>query len=193
MKSFKQFIFESDKKDTISFDIPLLIRVLEYAREELKDDVNLHKMVERLIDIRSKGVLTMDDYNFIVKLKEDYMKEDGMGGGAIAAGPTNVVGNDVGSKEKGFLVLTHEIISDIIRNNFGLVPDVVIDNDVVLLRIKGIDNVSLAKYILDKTDKIKITVKEREGYKFSDIEWIKIEPSDSSQIVYTNQRNTCFH
>ena len=73
--------------------------------------------------------------------------------------------------------MTHEIISDIIRNNFGLVPDVVIDNDVVLLRIKGIDNVSLAKYILDKTDKIKITVKEREGYKFSDIEWIKIEPT----------------
>ena len=60
------------------------------------------------------------------------------------------------------------------------------------LRVKGIDNVSLAKYLLDKTEKYKITVKEREGYKFSDIEWIKIENSESSQLCFTNRTNTCF-
>lgn len=56
-----------DKKDTITFDIPLLIRVLEFAREELKSDINLHKMVERLISIRGKGTLTMNQYGRIVK------------------------------------------------------------------------------------------------------------------------------
>jgi hypothetical protein len=56
-----------DKKDTITFDIPLLIRVLELTREEIKTDADLHRVVERLIDIRNKGVLTMDDYDRIAK------------------------------------------------------------------------------------------------------------------------------
>ena len=89
MKTFKSFITEKvDKKDVVSFDIPLLIRVLEYTREDLKSDVNLHKMVERLISIRNKGALTMADYAFVTRLKEEYIQEDGM----AIAGPTNVVG-----------------------------------------------------------------------------------------------------
>lgn len=87
MKSFRTFIKEADKKDTVSFDIPLMIRVLELAREDIKSDMDLHRVVERLIDIRNKGVLTMDDYDFIANIKESYMKEDG----AVAAGPTNAV------------------------------------------------------------------------------------------------------
>ena len=56
-----------DKKDTITFDIPLLIRVLEFTREDLKSDTNLHKMVERLLNIRGRGTLTMNEYGKIVK------------------------------------------------------------------------------------------------------------------------------
>lgn len=56
-----------DKKDTVTFDIPLLIRVLEFAREDLRTDIDLHKMVERLINIRGKGTLTMNQYGRIVK------------------------------------------------------------------------------------------------------------------------------
>lgn len=63
-----------DRKDTIVFDIPLLIRVLEFAREELKSDVLLHKMVERLIAIRGKGTLTMNQYGRIVK--EEFSDKD---------------------------------------------------------------------------------------------------------------------
>ena len=123
MKSFKQYIQEqTDKKDSITFDIPLLIRVLELAREDVKTDMELHRVVERLINIRDKGVLTMDDYNFIANLKEEYIdetgrcwdgykpkagkkayskdscvKEDGMGAGAVVTGPTNVVRNIAGT------------------------------------------------------------------------------------------------
>lgn len=61
---------EIDKEDTITLDIPLMIRVLEYAREDAKDDMALHKVVEKLIQIRNNGVLTMDNYNFIVNIKE---------------------------------------------------------------------------------------------------------------------------
>jgi len=99
MKSFKQFVIEADKKDTIALDIPLMIRVLELAREDIKSDMDLHRVVERLIDIRNKGVLTMDDYDFIANIKESYMKEDGM----AVPGPTNVVGTGAiaGSGGKG--------------------------------------------------------------------------------------------
>jgi hypothetical protein len=99
MKSFKQFVIEADKKDTIIMDIPLMIRVLELAREDIKSDMDLHRVVEKLIDIRNKGTLTMDDYDFIANIKESYMKEDGV----AVPGPTNVVGTGAiaGSGGKG--------------------------------------------------------------------------------------------
>ena len=64
---------EVDDNDTITFDIPLLIRVLEMTREDVKSDAQLHKVVEKLINIRNKGVLTMDDYKLVSQLKEQYM------------------------------------------------------------------------------------------------------------------------
>jgi len=60
-----------DKMDVVMFDIPLLIRMLEYAREDAKTDMDLHKVVEKLIHIRKKGVLTMKDYTFVTRLRED--------------------------------------------------------------------------------------------------------------------------
>ena len=45
----------------VTMDIPLLIRVFEYVREDVKTDVDLHKVVERLIALGSK-TLTMADY-----------------------------------------------------------------------------------------------------------------------------------
>lgn len=64
-----------DKRDTITMDIPLLIRVLEFAREDLKNDVLLHKMVERLIAIRGKGTLTMNQYGRIIKEEAEALGE----------------------------------------------------------------------------------------------------------------------
>jgi hypothetical protein len=64
---------EVDKKDTVTLDIPLIIRVLELAREDLKSDMDLHRVVEKLIEIRNKGTLTMDDYEFIANIKEEVM------------------------------------------------------------------------------------------------------------------------
>jgi hypothetical protein len=65
-----------DKKDTITFDIPLLIRVLELTREHIKTDINLHKMVEKLINLRKRGVLTMDDYKYITQIRESFEIEE---------------------------------------------------------------------------------------------------------------------
>ena len=70
---------ETDEVDTITVDIPLMIRLLELAREDVKDDMELHKITERLIEIRSKGTLSMEDYDFIAsgkaKIKEEVLDE----------------------------------------------------------------------------------------------------------------------
>lgn len=51
-----------DKIDTVTMDIPLLMRVFELVREDVKTDMDLHNVVERMIALKDKGVLTMDDY-----------------------------------------------------------------------------------------------------------------------------------
>jgi hypothetical protein len=51
--------------DVISLNVPLLIRILEAAREDIKNDVELHEFVENIIKIRDRGVLTMVDYDDI--------------------------------------------------------------------------------------------------------------------------------
>jgi tRNA A58 N-methylase Trm61 len=51
--------------DTVTLDIPLLTRVLEFVREDLKSDVDLHFMLTNMINIKNKGVLTMQDYEAI--------------------------------------------------------------------------------------------------------------------------------
>jgi hypothetical protein len=54
-----------DKIDTVTLDVPLLIRVFELVREDVKTDMDLHNLVERMLSIKDKGVLTMDDYETI--------------------------------------------------------------------------------------------------------------------------------
>ena len=54
-----------DKIDTVTMDVPLLIRVFELVREDVKTDMDLHNLVERLLSLKDKGVLTMDDYETI--------------------------------------------------------------------------------------------------------------------------------
>ena len=65
---------ETDKKDMICMDIPLLIRVLEFTREEMSSDIELHNMVERLINMRHDVPLDMTHYDDITKnlVKEEY-------------------------------------------------------------------------------------------------------------------------
>jgi hypothetical protein len=63
-------------KDTIIVDVPLFIRLLEYAREDAKTDMDLHNVAENIIDLSEEGeVLTMDDYNSIVGTTEEEIAE----------------------------------------------------------------------------------------------------------------------
>jgi hypothetical protein len=59
-------------KDTIKLDVPLFIRLLEYAREDAKDDMDLHRVAENAIDLsRFAGTLGMIDYLNIIGPQEN--------------------------------------------------------------------------------------------------------------------------
>ena len=58
-------------QDVVSVDVPLLIRLFEYAREDAKTDADLHNLTERLIALSQEGnTLTMQDYDTICNTKE---------------------------------------------------------------------------------------------------------------------------
>jgi len=59
-----------DKQDFVSFDIPLLIRLFELVREDIKTDKDLHDLVERILSIKNMGVLSMDQYEKIVSVQQ---------------------------------------------------------------------------------------------------------------------------
>ena len=68
----KQFIHEREEEeenpqDKITMDVPLFIRMLEYAREDASTDIDLHDIAEKAIGLSSEDkVLSMADYEFIV-------------------------------------------------------------------------------------------------------------------------------
>jgi hypothetical protein len=58
---------EDGAPNTVSLDVPLMIRLFEYAREDAKSDMDLHFVAEKMIELSQKGrTLSMDDYNEIV-------------------------------------------------------------------------------------------------------------------------------
>jgi hypothetical protein len=53
--------------DKVTLDIPLFIRLLEYAREDAKTDMDLHNVAEKAIAASETGkTLTMADYDSLV-------------------------------------------------------------------------------------------------------------------------------
>lgn len=81
MKENKQRIREMVRKalmgpenpvDVASLDIPLLIRIMEFAKEDAQTDMDLHKVAENIIELSKQGkTLTMSDYNRIVSISND--------------------------------------------------------------------------------------------------------------------------
>jgi len=59
-------------KDKVTLDIPLLIRLLEYAREDAKTDMDLHDLTEKMVSMGSEGgkTLSMSDYDQLVARDE---------------------------------------------------------------------------------------------------------------------------
>jgi hypothetical protein len=53
--------------DVVTLDVPLLIRIMEYAREDAKTDMDLHNVAQHMIELsKSSQTLSMNDYEHIV-------------------------------------------------------------------------------------------------------------------------------
>jgi hypothetical protein len=59
--------------DIVKLDVPLFIRLLELAREEIKDDADIHDVAEIVIKMSKQGPVTMANYEAIL----DFMKSQG--------------------------------------------------------------------------------------------------------------------
>ena len=71
--------------DIVKLDVPLFIRLLELAREDVKQDADLHDVAEAVIRLSQQGAATMANYDQIVSFmqkqgdsaaKEEYAQDD---------------------------------------------------------------------------------------------------------------------
>ena len=70
---------QENKMDVISVDVPLFIRLLEFAREDATDDMKLHDVAEKLIEMCADGdIMTMEQYDEIVGSQENGADTSGM-------------------------------------------------------------------------------------------------------------------
>jgi hypothetical protein len=58
-------------------DVPLFIRLLEYAREDAKSDMDLHNVAQKTIELSQSGMtLSMKDYESLVGAQEQMDEVD---------------------------------------------------------------------------------------------------------------------
>ena len=63
---------EKDPIDIVKMDVPLLIRMMEYAKEDAETDMDLHSAAENMIALSKENrTLNMDDYNNIISPDEE--------------------------------------------------------------------------------------------------------------------------
>lgn len=73
-----------------------------------------------------------------------------------------------------------------IEKKFGLPVESQVAANVTYVKVLGLDNYSLARWISEEFDEFKVYVKQREGYKIHQLGWVKVEPSDKSELILTN-------
>jgi hypothetical protein len=70
---------QPDAIDIVTLDVPLFIRMLEYAKEEAADDMDLHELATKTIALsKQRGILSMEDYDALIPdpQPEDQLAED---------------------------------------------------------------------------------------------------------------------
>jgi hypothetical protein len=71
MKLVNILLEETNPEDVVHLDVPLFIRLLEFAREDAQADVDLHFLADNAIRLSAEGqVLNMEHYNDLIKKDE---------------------------------------------------------------------------------------------------------------------------
>ncbi len=56
--------------DIVQLDVPLFIRLLELAREEIKGDADIHDLAQRAIELSKNGPVDMSQYDDLVSFMQ---------------------------------------------------------------------------------------------------------------------------
>ncbi len=67
--------------DIVQLDVPLFIRLLELAREDVKQDADLHDVAEIVTKMSARGPVTMADYEKITQFMQSQGKPAEQEGG----------------------------------------------------------------------------------------------------------------
>jgi hypothetical protein len=62
-----------------------------------------------------------------------------------------------------------------IEEKFQLQPEILEVNDKIFVKVLGLDNLSLAKWLQQEFKDLKVEVRKTASYEFSNDGWIKIE------------------
>lgn len=66
-REMRPFLEDENPTDKVTMDIPLFLRMMEYAKEDAKTDMDLHDVTERAIALmKEHEYLCMDNYNDLV-------------------------------------------------------------------------------------------------------------------------------
>lgn len=63
--TYRKLQEEAGQVDSVSLDVPLLIRIMEVCREEIKDDKELHEFATQIVAAKDRGTLGMKDWDDI--------------------------------------------------------------------------------------------------------------------------------
>lgn len=73
MKLVNILLEETNPEDVVHLDVPLFIRLLEFAREDAQADADLHFLADNAIRLSAEGqVLNMEHYNDLIKQDETH-------------------------------------------------------------------------------------------------------------------------
>ncbi len=65
--------------DIVQLDVPLFIRLLELAREDIKDDADIHDLTQKAIELSRNGPIDMGSYEELVSFMNKQGKGEGYG------------------------------------------------------------------------------------------------------------------
>ena len=74
-------------------------------------------------------------------------------------------------------------VKSFLEEKFEIKAEASIVENIMLIKMNGLDNNSLAKYIVQNFEGLKVSVKEKEGYKFGNNGWIKIEKNNNNNSI----------
>ena len=118
---------QENQIDVITVDVPLFIRLLEFAREDSTDDMQLHEVASKLVELCADGdIMTMEQYDEIVGSKDQ-----------VDTSNMNAVEDDMQEQNKNMNTINEQRwmkLAGIITEEFA--PKFKV-GDIVLVKVKG--------------------------------------------------------